>query len=168
MNETTTRSLHRTLPLLLAALIGLALTACTAPNPDYTLLPDLDLGIAQGPGPDLRGVDLSGPIGPEPDLSHPVDLAQPKDLATGGGPSCTDLFGAAPDFMLCVEQPTVCVFYLKNEQAISCAAVCGALASAPCEGAWDVDTVTCTPISAAPEACTVLHHDQLCACHKPF
>lgn len=95
-----------------------------------------------------------------------TDAAAPGDAAVGvdgAQPSCDELYGAALDYMLCVERLDECEFYARTNG--SCDELCQQLGG-HCLMAYEDDTgATCDIRGLA--TCDTLLNEQICVCTRP-
>lgn len=78
--------------------------------------------------------------------------------------SCSEQFGGALQFMLCVEDDTSCEFYVETEVPTACSDICSTY-GAECLNAFDATAgLECT--RETEDGCDVTHSSQLCVCAR--
>jgi len=87
------------------------------------------------------------------------------DMSTGstGGPTCDDLYGMAPDYILCVETPTECHFNATTGGG-NCNEMCASLMGT-CLAAFD-NGMACDIIKPNMDDCTTNRTTEICVCDK--
>jgi hypothetical protein len=98
--------------------------------------------------------------------------AQAGDASPGDGggdglaPSCTVLYGQAPEFLLCEERAEACTFYTSEAagDAVSCVTSCAA-GGGTCLSAGDDLADGCEVGAVIP--CDEAHRDLVCGCSRP-
>jgi hypothetical protein len=93
----------------------------------------------------------------------------PAGTSTGEdpGPSCDELFGAAPGYIYCMETPAACYFN-ANTGGSNCNAMCTMLGS-DCVEAFDNPNEAgqeCVVIAGSMDTCDTNRGTELCACSK--
>jgi hypothetical protein len=93
----------------------------------------------------------------------------PAGTSTGvdPGPSCDDLFGAAPGYIYCMETPAACYFNADTGGS-NCNAMCTMLGSV-CVEAFDNPNEAgqeCVMIRGSTDTCDTNRGTELCACSK--
>jgi hypothetical protein len=95
-----------------------------------------------------------------PDLA--VEDAVTSEDAGPPRPTCTEQYGAAPDFVSCVETESTCRFYVDTNSG-SCSELCAAFGGTCLDG-WD-NSGTCG--LGSHDGCASSHSHQVCECSRP-
>jgi hypothetical protein len=105
-------------------------------------------------------IDAAGP----PDASPP-DGAPLPDAAL---PSCEQQYGAAPSFLLCVEQADSCEFFLATETPQPCAQHCAEIGGGDCIVSFNADNADkmnrC--VRQDTTGCDDVNMTQICVCSR--
>jgi hypothetical protein len=80
------------------------------------------------------------------------------------GASCAELFGSAPEFLLCGETDTTCSFNAFTDGG-TCEQMCGSLGST-CTGATDNDGSSCNAIPGSADTCQTPRQNEICTCAR--
>jgi hypothetical protein len=119
------------------------------------------VGGAGGIGGGLGGASGAGGV-PNGSVTTAVSTTNASS-STGPRPTCTDEYGSAPGFVLCVETDTTCDFNLDTGGTTSCDATCTALGGG-CIQAFD-NGGPCDLFSNTNVACNDAHYaTTLCRC----
>lgn len=86
------------------------------------------------------------------------------DCDSSTGASCIDLFGNAPDFILCEETATTCSFNALTNMG-TCEEMCNRFDS-KCVGALDNDGARCIPIPNSMDTCQTPRQTEICICER--
>ena len=107
------------------------------------LLPSFSVALVDAPSPLLR------------------DLCGAAVMQTA---SCENLFGAAPEFMLCEETAQTCSFNVRLDQS-TCHQLCRRLGST-CVGALDNNASNCEAVSNSTDTCLTQRQTEICICER--
>jgi hypothetical protein len=83
---------------------------------------------------------------------------------TGTGPTCDELYGMAPDYLLCMETDSECHFNATTDGS-NCNAMC-AIFMGTCIGAIDNPGGGCAGDPAAMDTCDTNRFNEICICSK--
>jgi PASTA domain len=116
----------------------------------------VSFGNAQNPWNSITEVEIHGPSPPPPEPPPPT---LPPSNST-----CAELFGSAPEFVLCGETETTCSFSACTA-GDTCHEMCSRLGSA-CVGAIDNST-GCEEIPGNTDTCDTSRLTEICVCERP-
>jgi hypothetical protein len=89
---------------------------------------------------------------------------EPGSSSSAAAPTCDELYGAAPGYLLCLESASECQF-LVILAGDSCNALCSSFGGT-CLDAFDNAAGTCRILQPSADTCDTHRNDEICVCSK--
>jgi hypothetical protein len=128
--------------------------------------------IGDGQSPDAQPDSQTGPVDASADAYLPPDATPPPDAplppdAPPPPPTCNELYGTAPQYILCWETPTTCSFNVATNGG-NCNQLCAEFGSTCVEAYDNVSDpgLECAPKAATGDTCTTNRSTEICVCSR--
>jgi hypothetical protein len=105
--------------------------------------------------------------GDPPVVETDADSGSSSSSGSVAPPSCDDVFGKAPGYVLCEETDTTCNFAALTMG--TCAQMCAAYGGTCLEAFDNVGSggVECVPVRLSTDTCDTSRQTEICVCDKP-
>ena len=148
---------------------GPASTSAT-PTPGSTSAEDPEMSGSGGQGADTSsdgdttaGVQLGTSTGETASTGPTTTGEEPGSSSGSPPPSCDELYGAAPGYLLCMETPDECHFAAATNGG-NCNAMCS-MFQGTCIDAFD-NSAGCTVLVPNLDDCTTNRGTEICVCSR--